>query len=249
MNDLLWVVQEDLFVENKRYELMRVLEQMGVKYQPVSISVPTYDIVPDVHHDGPIITNGSIMLSHIANERCWRPGSDFNQNFSYNVWFGKFKPHLLNKDATFSTLKGRPTLNEFFIRPMFDEKAFTGRVMKLSEYDNWKKDYRSDLTVIWASVKPVGQEHRHFIVDGKVISSSRYKLNGKPNFSSQVDQFIIDFANKMCSIWTPSRMFVLDTYVTGDEIGIVELGCFGHAGFYETDIQKIVHAVNQTVGF
>ena len=120
--------------------------------------------------------------------------------------------------------------------------------MKLSDYDDFIAGYRIDTPIIWSSVKITGQEHRHFIVDGKVISSSRYKLNGKPNYSSQVDQFIIDFANKMCSIWTPSRMFVLDTYVTGDEIGIVELGCFGHAGFYETDIQKIVHAVNQTIG-
>src|ERR1700722_10198197 len=192
--NILWVVQEDLFVENKRHELLRVLDQMGVKYQTVCISVPEYNIIPEVYHDGPIITNGSVMLSNIANEKGWRPGSGFNSCFSYNVWFKKLRPYLLNKDAKFGTLKGTPGLREFFIRPISDEKSFTGRVIKLSEYDDWRKGYRLDMSVLWSSVKITGQEHRHFIIDGRVISSSRYKLNGKPNYSSQVDQFIIDFA-------------------------------------------------------
>jgi hypothetical protein len=33
--------------------------------------------------------------------------------------------------------------------------------------------------------------------------------------------------------------------VTGDEMGIVELGCICNAGFYEADVQKIVMALNE----
>jgi endonuclease IV len=80
-----------------------------------------------------------------------------------------------------------------------------------------------------------------------MISSSRYKLNGIINVSDFVDKYIIDFAEQMASIWSLSKAFVLDTYVTNNKIGIVEIGGICHAGFYKTDIQKIVIALNEII--
>lgn len=37
---------------------------------------------------------------------------------------------------------------------------------------------------------------------------------------------------------------MLDTYIAGDEIGIVEIGCICHAGFYEANIMKLVNALD-----
>lgn len=245
MTEILWVVQEDLLVENRRHELVRVLDQMSIPYECVQVS--GYETTPEITHDGPIVTNGSIMLSKIANQRGWTPGSEFNDNFSYRVWFERLRPYLLNKDAVFASLADRPHLDEFFIRPISDEKTFTGRVMRLDEYDGWRADLPATTQILYASIKRTGQEHRHFIIDGQVVTSSRYKLNQQPNFTHQVDEFIVDFANKITALWAPSRMFVLDTYVVGDEIGVVELGCLAHAGFYEADVQKIVHRINSMI--
>lgn len=51
-------------------------------------------------------------------------------------------------------------------------------------------------------------------------------------------------AARMAGLWQPARAYVLDTYIAGDEIGIVEIGGICHAGFYEADVQKVVMALD-----
>ncbi len=188
------------------------------------------------------------MLSRIAIANGWKPGSLFNENFSYAVWYPYFRNYLLNKDAVFTTLCNvKPLMEKFFIRPLADDKEFTGHVTTLQDLQRWQNGIMANIPVLYASPQKIGQEYRHFIVDGKVISSSRYKLAGKANFSNMVDDAIVKFAERMAAIWSPAQAFVLDTYVTGEEMGIVELGCICHAGFYQADVQKIIMALNNMI--
>jgi hypothetical protein len=242
----MWVVQTDLYRKNERDTLLSILERFDISHQTVTL---TSDGVlhPEVEHDGSIITNGSIMLSRIARERGWKPGGFLNDNFSYAVWHPHFREHLLNRDAVFTTLgEVDPHLDRFFLRPLADTKVFTGKVFERSDF------HPADLgplttPVLYASVKALGQEHRHFVVDGRVITSSLYRMGGAVNYGGMVDDVVIAFAERMARLWPPARAFVMDTYVTGDEIGVVELGCIGNAGLYAADLQKLVMALDDLV--
>lgn len=247
-----WVIQEDLFQENGRAILIDTLEKMDIPYQVVKIVPFSHELIPEVTVSGPIIVNGSVLLSKIARERGWNPGGFLNDNFNYEVWYPHFKNYLLNSDAVFCTvLDAEPLWDDVFVRPILDNKSFNGQVMTKEEFIEWKADIIKggnsqvfpETQIIYASPKKVGQEHRHYIVDGKVITSSRYKFNGRANYAAGADDYIINFATRMASVFSPARVFVLDTYITGDEIGIVELGCACNAGFYKVDVQKLVMAL------
>jgi hypothetical protein len=244
---MLWIIQENLFCENRRYDLITTLERFKIPHQ--IIDVENNKTIPEIEYDGAIITNGSVMLSKIAKEKGWQPGSLLNDNFSYEVWFSIFKNYLLNNDAVFTTLGEAKISSPKFIRPLLDNKTINGKVFSPEELENLKNSKnppKMDTKILISSPKIVGQEHRHYIVDGKVITSSRYKLGGHPNQQEGADDKIIDFVHKMTKIWQPAKAFVLDTYISGDEIGIVELGCICNAGLYQADLQKFVMALEDT---
>lgn len=249
-----WIIQENLFQENGQEILVTTLERMGISHQTVKVVPIAHELIPEVTETGSIITMGSILLSTIARERGWSPGAFFNDNFDYKVWYPILKDYLLNNDAVFTTVAEAippSSWENIFVRPVLDNKSFNGRVMTKEEFADWKikmlngDNYQisAETEIVYASPKNIGQEHRHFIVDGKVITSSRYKLNGRLNQIEGADDYIVKFAERMAAIFSPARMFVLDTYVTGDEVGVVELGCACNAGFYKTDVQKLVMAL------
>lgn len=249
----MWIIQDDLFHENGRDALINTLEKFDIPYQIVKVVPFSHELIPEITQTENIITNGSVLLSKIAFERGWTPGGFLNDNFDYRVWFPIFKNYLLNYDAFFTIVENAPNVyDHVFVRPVLDSKTFNGQVMTAEDYNLWKSNIlrgndnfvKPDTEIIVSEPKNIGQEHRHFIVDDKVITSSRYKLNGRTNYSEGADRYIIEFVEKMIQIWTPAQAFVLDTYVTGDEIGIVEFGCIANAGFYKADVQKLVMALN-----
>lgn len=249
---MLWIVQEDLFIDNKRGALLETLARLDIPCVQVKVSNNT--ITPDIPDDyEPIITNGSIMLSNIARARNWSPGSLFNDNFSYEMWAPQYKDLLLNKDAVFSTLgEADFSADRLFVRPVLDTKTFNGKVFTRNDFlelqaASVKGDTRApkpDTPIVLAQPKTIGQEHRHYIVDGRVVTSSRYKLSGQPNFKEGVDDAVLDVVKQAISIWQPARAFVLDTYIAGNEIGIVEIGGICHAGLYEANLMKLVDALD-----
>jgi len=242
---LLWVIQSNLFIKNEIDQIIDTLVKFDLEFEVVTVSSKK-EMEPTIFYDGNIITIGTIMLSKLARELEWYPGSLLNDNYTYEKWFPHFKEYSLNKDAVFTTLGECNISSTKFIRPLDDDKTFDGKVFDVEEFIKWKSATNIDTStkILYSSPKPVGQEYRHFIVDKKLITSSRYKLNGKFNINSNVDNATIDFVNKMIDIWTPNGSFVMDTYISGDEIGIVELGCICNAGFYGADIQKIIMALN-----
>jgi hypothetical protein len=219
------------------------------------VKVNNNQIEPDIPAGNltPIITNGSIMLSNIGRAKGWEPGSLFNDNFSYKVWSEHYKNLLINKNAVVSTLKDAVVHSDkIFARPVLDNKSFNGRVFTKEEFlifqensiNSKKGSPISDIEILISTPKSIGQEHRHYIVDGEIITSSRYKFAGQPNFKEGADDAVIDVVNQAIKIWQPARAFVLDTYIAGDEIGIVEIGCICHAGLYDADLIKLISALD-----
>lgn len=250
---MLWLVQKNLYNENRRGELLNCLSRLNIPF--LEINVNNNDIDQEIPLDNqlPIITNGSIMLSQIAQKRNWKPGSLLNDNFSYSVWSEYYNDLLLNKNSVISSLRDAKVFSDnVFVRPILDNKSFNGKLFTKEEFLKFQNDSihlvsglpRPDIDILVSQPKKIGQEHRHYIVDGEVITSSRYKLAGTPNFSEGADKAVIDVVKQAISIWQPSRAFVLDTYISGDDIGIVEIGCICHAGLYQCDLMSLINALD-----
>ena len=255
---MLWVVQKNLFIENKRHALLDALDRLDIPF--LLVDVHNNNTAPDIppgSENGPIITNGSVMLSHIAIARNWSPGSLFNENFSYDIWSKFYQDFLLNKNAVFSTFGlAQPQMDHVFVRPIADTKAFNGQVFSKDEFAQFQRNSLNKIQgfpdpstpILYAPPKTIGQEHRHYVVDGQVVTSSRYKLAGQPNFHPGADQGIVDIVQSAIALFQPAQAFVVDTYVSGDDVGIVEIGGICHAGLYEADLIKLVHALdNMTI--
>ena len=240
---MFWIVQKN-FIRNERDDLVNTLSRLDINYVEVNVDKNEIDI--EVDSNQPIMTNGSIMLSNIARKKNWTPGGFLNDNFSYPKWSHYYHDFLLNKNATVYKLKDTVMLEEkAFIRPILDNKSFNGRVFEKYQFLEFqKKSDHLDIDIILSLPKKIGQEHRHYIVDGKIITSSRYKLAGTPNFSEGADDRVLEVVDKAIKIWQPARAFVLDTYIAGDEIGIVEIGGICHAGFYKADLMSLVNALD-----
>jgi hypothetical protein len=254
---MLWVVQKNLYNDNRRGELLEALSRLDIPFLEVDVHHNT--ISPEIPEDNtlPIITNGSIMLSNIALTRGWEPGCFMGDNqydnFSYDVWAHYYENLLLNAHATRSTLAQAKVVDPFvFVRPILDNKTFNGKVFSQEEFLAFQQDSihlktgspQPDTEILLSQPKKIGQEHRHYIVDGEIVTSSRYKLAGQPNFKEGCDKAVLDVVQQAIDIWTPSRAFVLDTYIAGDEIGIVEIGCICHAGLYESNLMKLVYMLD-----
>jgi hypothetical protein len=252
---MLWVVQKDLRMENRRGSLPECLERLGIDY--VEVEVSGNRIEPDVNPrpGEAVICNGSVMLSNIARAKGWLPGSFLNENYDFGAW-GKMEAYgqwALNKDARVCLLKDARVAGErVFARPVLDNKSFNGRVFERAEFEAFQKACMEgkpghaspEIEILTAAPKAIGQEHRHYIVDGVVVSSSRYKFAGTPNFAEGADESVLAVAREAIARWTPARAFVMDTYVAGDDVGIVEIGGICHAGVYEADIMKIACALD-----
>jgi hypothetical protein len=250
---MLWIVQEDIYARNQQYNLFDALTRLDIPF--IKVQVNNNKIEPDIPagNESQIITNGSIMLSNIGKAKGWEPGSLFNDNFSYKVWAEHYKELLINKNAVVSSLKNAKVhADKIFARPVLDNKSFNGRVFTKEEFLKFQADSvnlnpsspKPDIEILVSAPKAIGQEHRHYIVDGEVITSSRYKLAGKANFKEGADDAVIDVVKKAIKLFQPARAFVLDTYIAGDEIGIVEIGCICHAGLYDADLIKLVSALD-----
>lgn len=253
---MLWLIQDDLYHDNRRGELKNTLERLDIPF--ISIKVSNNKIFSNefINEEKLIITNGSVMLSHIAKEKGWQPGSFLNDNFSYDIWAVHYQNFLLNKNAVISSLENAKIFSDnIFVRPILDNKSFNGKVFTKEEFlkfqqnsINLKQGFpKPETQILISTPKKIGQEHRHYIVDGKVITSSRYKLSGQPNFSEGADNIVIETVEEAIKSWQPARAFVLDTYIAGNEVGIVEIGCICHAGLYEADLMKIVNALDSMV--
>jgi hypothetical protein len=104
---------------------------------------------------------------------------------------------------------------------------------------------RSTTEICVASVKKIDAEYRCFVINGRVVTSSQYKLNGVLYKNGNVDQYIVDYVNSVIKHWQPDIAFVLDVALSNDKLSIIEANCINSSGLYEIDTQKLIMAVDE----
>ena len=121
-----------------------------------------------------------------------------------------------------------------------DVDAWADSVKSIEEKNYTTID--SSTPVVVAPLKEIYREYRFFIVDGKVITGSLYKMGDQVVYKTELDDSEI-FTQKMVDLWQPAEAFVLDIALTKDGYKVLEVNCFNSAGYYAIDVGKLVHAV------
>lgn len=254
-----WVIQDNLFDERGYDVLVDTVKRFELPHTFVKVVPFSHELIPDIPAPGLKIVMGSITLGKVAAKRGWAPGVFTNSNFHYREWRKQFSEYLLNDDSTicrFEDVKWYDDWGSFFIRPCLDDKSFSGTVMAWQDFKAWKykvlelkESYTTldaDTEVCYGNMKEIHQEFRFFVVDGKVITGSRYKLGRRVVATEEVPPVFLDFAQSMVNLWQPHRAFAIDIADTPNGPKVIEIGCLNSCGFYATNVQKLVLALNET---
>lgn len=248
-----YVIQENLFREYGFKALIHRLEREGLEYELVKY-VPFSNELNVQTKRKDVFFFGSINGGKVAQSYGWVPGHFINSYFTFEKYLEVYGDHLLNSgnysnivmacDMSFWYAFNDDT--RYFIRPVTDTKEFTGAVFTVSEWIDYIKgnDSVKDLWVLVSFPKNIQQEIRCWIIDGKMVTSSQYKIGNRVNYlNMDNNEEVRIFSEQMAKIFSPARAYCLDICLHEDEYKIVELGCINHCGFYDANMGKIIDAL------
>jgi hypothetical protein len=249
-----YIVQENLFKERNFDILINFFKKKKMPYEVIKWIPFQEDI--DIRTDRKdIICFGGVSLVQAALKYGWEPGIFHNDNHDMEVYMKYYREHILNSDGV--CISSQDSLPEdlpdiFFARPTRDTKLFNGGLFSkkgwnesMRAYMELKKGLEHDVRIFVAGDKNyIQKEIRCWVVDSKVITISQYKLGNLVIAKNHDhDQEVINFAQTVVDLYSPSKAFVLDTCLYQGEYKVVEINCINSAGFYEANMSKLIQAL------
>lgn len=209
-----------------------------------------------------VIPYGSCKLTKMTNGSNWI-GHCYDENtFTVDAW-NLNRDDMLNSDSTIVAVKdidkhftdiGVFDDDMYFIRPLHDLKQFNGTVTSAKEMRQWMSSVESgnfsfseDTLTAIAPYKKIYNESRFFVVGGKVIDGSFYRVAGKMLPQEINDSETLNIAQKIADKWLPHQCCVMDLAMTDDGMKVIEFNTINSSGFYKHDISKIVNALTDWV--
>jgi hypothetical protein len=261
-----YVLQENIYNEEGFERLKSALDRLGLEYSEHKVIPFVGELEPvPVLDTGNVICFGSYSMRNIAKQNGWYPGVFDIENFDFTKQLAVWGDCMLNADSKVccfmkaliaANLMGE--LDEFFIRPINDSKAFSGRKITYDEMNDWiaqvasLDDYGSTLTpdtlIQVAPLKKIFSEWRCWIVKGELITASCYKLGNQVTYKWDVPNNILSFASEQAyrahiGDQDPADAYVMDVADTPAGLKIVEVNTLNAAGFYNGDMVKLVIAL------
>jgi hypothetical protein len=252
MSEPLWVIQPNVFKEENYEIIYESLDRAGINFQIVDIEPFTRKLTPEVNHDGPIMVYGSALLTKIAIEREWKPGTFSNENFRHEAWVEHWGKECLNYDAKVFALNEAEFEGLQFVRPSKDLKSFSGQMVEGERFPFWRekllaqsKHIPEDTNIIVAPLKNILTETRFFSANGAVITGSIYRIGRNTIYKSDYAPQARIYAEQMIKIWQPADAFVIDVALMEDgNYKIIETNCINCSGFYHADISKVIQTLD-----
>lgn len=252
-----WIVQNNFRSEPGDTEkIEQACKKYGFGFQGVKV-IPFTDNTPEVSPEM-IFYGGTGWINKIYNKYPDLPGIFFNPESVFTYWIEKYKENALNYGARETTLEkvsqeDHPDDEPFFIRPVKDLKEFNGGVMYFRDIRDWSnkvycvaEDY-GKIPIVVGEPYRIAHEWRLFIVNGKVITGSHYRLYSILQVRPEVPQEVINFAEEQAKVYSPTPVFIMDIGESNKNLYVIEIGCFNSAGFYASDINKIVYEVSSLI--
>ena len=261
---MLHLLQANVF-GNQHYDaLVSALDRLGLDRQDVAIRPHTDELVNENGEAAVIDTDhvfcwGSVKMARIGMVQGWTPGSMMNDDHDYRVYAEHYGDEMLNSDCRIIRFGDNfdPPSPIFFARPCGDTKAFSGQHFLKSSWDEFvqhklENDTSGRLTestaVQIASLKTIQREFRTWIVKGKVVTASQYKIGDKVVYDRCTEPQVLDYAQRMADVYQPAEAFVLDVCMVDGGMKVVEINCINCAGFYHADFQKLLISVEEAFG-
>ncbi len=188
-------------------------------------------------------------------------GNNFKKSFFYDIekfdqkYYKNLDIPLLNKESEIINLKDnlkRKFEEDVFVKPTSDLKAFVGGVLKAGETieelikrSSRMPHWMEEPTLI-SKVKDIHSEYRFFVVDNKVVASSRYMLEKSVIPSKDIPEEVMIIAPKYAKLYNPNRVFTMDlALLKNGSIEIVEYNCFNGSGTYDADLDNLVDVLSK----
>ncbi len=183
-----------------------------------------------------------------------RKGLFYNIESFDQAVYGNLGLPLLNSDAKYVPIKDNLNTKfscDKFIKPSTDLKSFTGGILyagtTIGDFitnQQYQEFYINEYVVI-ADCKKIYEEYRFFVVDGVVVTGSRYKLGDQIKPSPFVPESVKNAAKEYCKLYKPDDIFTIDIATTPDGYKIVEYNCWNASGGYCCDLKSTYEAINK----
>lgn len=263
----MWIIQKNLLNDEAYWRLTIALDNNQIHWKPIDVIPFTDDLDIPFQVSTPVVFYGSTSLQRqVLRNPKLIPGVWAGENFNYEKHISIYGEHMLNHDAEIYPFKDIPEFEDImFMRPVHDTKAFNGALVDSSEFKEWKSNVLgahiymfADTPTLVASPKNIKFEYRLFIVDGKVITSSLYRSNGrllKRNADANtdsLDKLVKEYAQSQVDVWQPADAFVLDIAVLVDtdsnyHFKIIEINSFNCSGLYQCNEVLIIDAIEKLI--
>lgn len=254
-----WAIQESAMSLTSMHFMVKAVEEEGGKVVRVGVypSTKTIEFKGEVPEGNKVIPYGTTALVKLAKDKNWE-GLFHNGNFLNSVWTQhrkdmlNFESKVVKVSEISEVTEGRDPKDLIFVKPHAESKLFTSMTLTIQELDNVLKTLtigRSKLTpdteIITAHRKVILSETRWFVVNGKVIDGSAYRIGDRNNAYHIGNEKEIAAAQAMADIWLPHPTCVMDIAETPEGPKVVEFNCFNSSGIYIHDLRKIVRAVHE----
>lgn len=253
-----WVLQNNIFNERAFDTLVDTLVRYQISHSIHKIIpfVGELDPTPTLHTDN-VMCVGSYSMRHIADAYAWEPGVFDLEPYHFLIQLEHWGDHMLNADSVvgpFETVSFDG--DEMFVRPIHDSKIFPGGLFTKGGFDRWKRSVLTlkedhgtsisgDTLIQVCAPKNIYAEYRFWIVKGKIITKSSYRIGGRVIYTDVVDERFDDYVRQRVAEWQPHDAFVIDVCDTPRGIKIVEINTINSCGFYAANIPKLVEAIEQ----
>jgi hypothetical protein len=244
---MFYVIQRNTWNEPHYDMLIELMERFKLDYEVVDY-IPFSGEVTFTTDRKDVFCFGTIRLTELAKGFGWYPGSLLNENHDYSIYAPIYGfENMLNGDGV--VIRGTDDCpfvdNFFFARPTADSKNFKGQTF---DHENWKsfmKDHKDrNATYLVAPLKQIQQEVRCWVVGGKVVTASLYKIGNRVVYQNYDDEsFFVNFAQSMVDKYQPAEAFVIDVCLADDKLKVVEINCINAAGFYRCNLQKLIESL------
>ncbi len=257
-----WIIQENLIKSELLEAFVSSFDRLHIPYQKVNM-IPFSTDLPDFEPSDCMVFYGatSLMMAVENSEfstHLFYDSIRFSTEYYSEIW----QNAMLNSDVKILDINRLSTMStelnsneEWFIRPNEDDKSFSGMVKTSGELLDWATDIVANPNVLLSGAtkialsgkKEILKEWRNYIVDGSIVESTRYLMDGMLSVSSEdVPEAMQDFIQEQIVKYAPNDVFVMDVAETSNGYKIIECNCFNGTGFYlyqNEEVFKVVQAI------